>query len=194
VGMQTATPGLRCRPSHKPCTLVASRAAGTLLTARCAGRRGQAGRTRTGTRPRRAVLGLRRGHRACAGTRLGTTYHARLRRGTVNRAMLHQGGGRRGTGRHAPGGRPGHRAPRGATAALGEREGATPRASAGEGARGGAGPRRAGGTTTALSQAHDGHAKQVAGHGEEMGGRLGGRGKRAHHEDEDDADGRLRTV
>jgi hypothetical protein len=44
----------------------------------------------------------------------------------------------------------------------------------------------------APSRGHDGHAKQVAGHREEMGGRLGGRGKRAQHKDEDDADGRLR--
>jgi hypothetical protein len=49
-----------------------------------------------------------------------------------------------------PGGCAGHRALRGATTAPGEREGATPRARAGEGARGGAGSRRAGHAAAAL--------------------------------------------
>jgi hypothetical protein len=168
VGTQTATPGLRCRPSRKPCPSVASRAVGTLLTARCAGRRGQAGRTRGGARPRRAVLGLRRGQRACARTRLGTACHAGLRRGTArtpDRAETRRArpgctreGDARGLGAARRAAAPGI-APRGAPRprqgrAREPRRAPKPRARAGEGARGGGG--------AALSRGHRGRAEPGA--------------------------------
>jgi hypothetical protein len=118
----------------------------------------------------RATLGLRRGHSACVGTRLGTVCHAGLRRGTA-RAPDHakarrvgpsctREGDARGPGVARYGHAPGGRATRGTTTAPGKREGAKPRARAGECARGGVRPRRAGGTTAVRNTVdYSGHEK-----------------------------------
>jgi hypothetical protein len=94
-------------------------------------------------------------HRACAGPR----------RGTASRPGCTREGGRKGAGRRASGGRAGHRATRaprpcqgsareprrvpGPGRARGEGRGRAKPRREGEGARGGARPRQAGGTTAA---------------------------------------------